>query len=458
MSYSHYPEYKESGVQWLGKVPNHWRVEPFKRQIDRNDGGVWGEDPDGVNDTFVLRSTEQTANGQWKIDEPATRKLSDVEINGSLLKDGDLLLTKSSGSSLHIGKTTLVTSEIAAMNCCYSNFMQRIRTKPTFLPALAWHVLNSDLARLQFDLLSNSTTGLANLNSAMIGQMLLPVPPVEEQIKISAFLDRETEKIDELAKAFNSLIDLLIEKRQAVISHAVTKGLDPSVPMKDSGIEWLGEVPAHWSNPTLNTRYLIELGKMLDESRITGEFLVPYLRNVDVQWNSINFDDLPCMDIQESEYGRYTVQRGDLMVCEGGEVGRAAMVGQFNGVIGFQKALHRIRSRDESECPDYLYYTFVWAAGTGVFDLAGNSTIAHLTGEQLRRYRFPRPPIAEQIAKAAYLDSQIQKTDLLIQEAQMAINLLQERRTALISAAVTGKIDVRDLVNVVEEEKILETA
>ena len=95
---------------------------------------------------------------------------------------------------------------------------------------------------------------------------------------------------------------------------------------KDSGVEWLGEVPGHWATPPLYLRYSVELGKMLDSSRITGDHLVPYLRNVDVQWGRINFDDLPEMDIEESEYGRYTVAPGDLLVCEGGEVGRAAIV------------------------------------------------------------------------------------------------------------------------------------
>ena len=198
MSFPRYPKYKDSGVEWLGKLPGHWRIEQFKYQIERNDGGVWGDDPDGLNDTFVLRSTEQTVDGRWQINDPAPRKLNESEINDSLLIEGDLLLTKSSGSSLHIGKTTLVTPEIAAMRCCYSNFMQRIRTRPSFSSKLAWYVMNNDLARLQFDLLSNSTTGLANLNGTMVGQIVVPVPPIKEQTHIAAFLDRETANIDEL--------------------------------------------------------------------------------------------------------------------------------------------------------------------------------------------------------------------------------------------------------------------
>jgi type I restriction enzyme S subunit len=239
-------------------------------------------------------------------------------------------------------------------------------------------------------------------------------------------------------------VELLAEKRQAVISHAVSKGLNPNVPMKDSGIEWLGEVPEHWATPAMYMRYSSELGKMLDSSKITGEHLIPYMRNVDVQWGAINFDDLPYMDIHADEYERYIVKAGDLLVCEGGEVGRTAIVPEVSGTFGYQKALHRLRALDASEDSTFMYFTFLWAENTGIFDQSGSSTIAHLTGDQLRKYRFPKPPVAEQREISAYLKFESTKFDTLTCEANRAIELLQERRTALISAAVTGKIDVRE--------------
>ncbi|MFO0476331.1 MAG: hypothetical protein ACK52K_14410, partial [Alphaproteobacteria bacterium] len=217
---------KPSGVEWLGEVPAHWEVMPFKWHIQRNDGGVWGDDPTGIADTVVLRSTEQTVDGHWKIDDPALRQLSPDEVSAAILEEGDLLVTKSSGSSLHIGKTTLVNASIAAKRCCYSNFMQRIRTAPSFRPELAWYVLNSDLARRQFDLLSNSTTGLANLNGTLIGQLMVSTPPAAEQRAIAAFLDRETAKIDGLVLEAESAITLLRERRAALISAAVTGQID----------------------------------------------------------------------------------------------------------------------------------------------------------------------------------------------------------------------------------------
>ena len=281
--FSPYPEYKKSGVPWIGDVPVTWEVKQVKWLLDNNDGGVWGDDPTGENDTIVLRSTDQTVDGNWRVAEPALRKLSAKERASALLVEGDLVVTKSSGSSLHIGKTTLVTAEIAKQSCCYGNFMQRLRVGSGFIPKLAWYLMNDELARAQLDLLSNSTTGLANLNGTLIGEVIFPVATVAEQIQIARFLDHETARIDALIEEQQRLIQLLKEKRQAVISHAVTKGLDPTLPMKDSGVEWLGEVPAHWDVVPTNYRYEIQLGRMLNEQRAQGEHLKPYLRVFDVQ-------------------------------------------------------------------------------------------------------------------------------------------------------------------------------
>lgn len=454
MSYPQYSNYKESGVQWLGKVPSHWSVEPFKRQIDRNDGGVWGEDPDGIDDTVVLRSTEQTANGQWKIDDPATRKLSRSDINGSLLVAGDLLLTKSSGSSLHIGKTTLVTEEIAAMRCCYSNFMQRIRTKSTFLSTLAWHVLNSDLARLQFDLLSNSTTGLANLNSTMIGQMILPVPPIEEQLSISTFLDRETAKIDELSKAFEDLIETLREKRQAIISQAVTKGLDPSVPMKDSGVEWLGKVPNHWSVTRIANMFYEVIESGIEELPILSVSIHHGVS--DDELDEKEMDRKVTRSDDRSKYKR--VAPGDLVynmmrawqggfgtVKVDGMVSPAYVVARPKLELVTNYVEHVLRT------PNAIEQMRCHSRGITDFRL-------RLYWDEFKNIYLPSPPKSEMVDICKEILNMEMKFEALTNECKASIELLNERRAALISAAVTGKIDVRGLVNINKEEEIKEAA
>ena len=251
------------------------------------------------------------------------------------------------------------------------------------------------------------------------------------------------------------LIERLQEYRTALITRTVTRGLppeaaraaglDPSPRLKPSGVEWLGDVPEHWEIKRLDSRYEIKLGKMLHEARITGAHLVPYLRNIDVQWDRINLDNLPLMDVRPSETDRYTVHVGDVLVCEGGEPGRAAIVPEnISGRIAFQKALHRLRPH-VGEHARFLFYTLHFAAKRGAFLAGANpNTILHLTGEMLCRYRFPRPPFAEQRAIAAFLDRETEQIDALRGKAETAIDRLQEYRTALITAAVTGKIDVRD--------------
>ena len=444
MSFPRYPKYKPSGVEWLGEVPEGWSVAPFKRQIARNDGGVWGEDPDGISDTIVLRSTEQTVDGRWQLDNPASRKLSGSDIDGALLGEGDLLLTKSSGSSLHIGKTTLVTAEIAEMRCCYSNFMQRIRTKPTFLPKLAWYVLNNQLARQQLDLVSNSTTGLANLNATMVGQLVVIVPPLPEQTAIASFLDHETAKIDALIAEQQRLIELLKEKRQAVISHAVTKGLNPDAPMKASGIEWLGDVPEHW--------VCLQVGKVCravsDGPHFSPNYVetgVPFLSARNVKVDGWSLDDAKYVSQSDCDIfdRRVIPEIGDVLYTKGGTTGVARVV-DLN--FRFQVWVHIAVLKIIPEKVDPYFLAFALNS-VGCYEqsqlFTRGATNNDLGLTRMIKILFALAPLDEQRLIVQRMNELTIMFDTLTAEAQRAIDLLQERRTALISAAVTGQIDVR---------------
>ena len=431
MSFPKYPEYKDSGVDWLGQVPGHWDVQPFKHQVERNDGGVWGEDPDGIDDTIVLRSTEQTVDGHWKLDDPAPRKLSESEIRGSLLVENDLLLTKSSGSSLHIGKTTLVTAEVAAMRCCYSNFMQRIRMRPTFLPKLAWYVMNNDLARLQFDLLSNSSTGLANLNATMVGQIVVPVAPLPEQTQIAAFLDRETAKIDALVAEQRRLMALLKEKRQAVISHAVTRGLNPHAPLKPSGVEWLGDVPEHWAVAKTVRYFKVAMGQTILREDLVDDGAWPVFSATD--------GDHYFGRINEPQV-RLAV--GDIVIpARGNSIGAVKLVKE--PATTTQTTIYCKNLSNGRLNPSFVFH-FLKGCRENLFYFT-QTAIPQITVEEVGSNPLLIPPLAEQTQIAAFLDRETSRIDTLTTEAQRAIDLLQERRTALISAAVTGQIDVRKI-------------
>lgn len=209
-----------------------------------------------------------------------------------------------------------------------------------------------------------------------------------------------------------------------------------------SGLEWVKQVPHHWKVAPLYARYEVQLGKMLDASRITGNHLAPYLRNVDVQWGYINTADLPVMDFLPSDRVRFGLRVGDLLVCEGGEVGRCAI---WNGELEecyYQKAIHRLRARSAEEYVRFFFYAMQAVAYSGAFVAGGNpNTIDHLTADKLRKHRFLFPPLEEQHAIADFLDRRTAQIDGVIAKKQRMIDLLHEKRQALISEAVTKGLD-----------------
>lgn len=187
------------------------------------------------------------------------------------------------------------------------------------------------------------------------------------------------------------------------------------------------------------SRYEVRLGKMLSQAAATGLAPAPYLRNVNIQWDRVDLTDLPEMDFTEAERRTLALRPGDLLVCEGGEVGRAALwCGEIEGCY-YQKAVHRVRPlRPSDECVRFLLYTLYAAAKMNVFAVEGNrSTIVHLTGEKLRRHRFAYPGCAEQRAIATFLDRETAKLDALLAKKRALIELLKEKRSALISRTVT---------------------
>jgi len=201
----------------------------------------------------------------------------------------------------------------------------------------------------------------------------------------------------------------------------------------------------YWKVAPLYARYEVSLGKMLDASRTTGKNLRPYLRNIDVQWDYVNVKELPQMDFDARERMKYALISGDLLVCEGGEVGRTALWREELVECFYQKAIHRVRPRTMRDVPRYFYYVMFTAAKRGLFVAGSNAnTIDHLTAVQLKRSRFPFPTESEQREIANFLDTETNKINSLLQRIQAGIDCLEEYRTALISAGVTGKIDVRN--------------
>ncbi|OHC26711.1 MAG: restriction endonuclease subunit S [Pseudomonadales bacterium RIFCSPLOWO2_12_59_9] len=441
--YRPYPVYKDSGVEWLGRVPEHWALKPFKVCIDFQEGpGIMATDfrEEGIP---LLRVSG--VQGRWASLD-GCNFLDPIKVakqwDHFRLKSDDLLISASASMG-----TVCEVAEDTVGAIAYTGLIRlRGRTGVIVKPYVRAQVISS-VFTIQIELFKAGST-IQHFGPTHLSQMLVVCPPTEEQQAIAVYIDRETARIDGLVEKKNRFIELLREKRQALITHAVTKGLDPNVKMKDSGVEWLGEVPEHWGICKLSFRYSVELGKMLDEKKLTKTSLVPYLRNQDVQWESINIQDLPEMDIHPGELERYTVRKGDLMVCEGGDVGRAAIWMGENGTIGYQKALHRLRPRSPvTDTAEFFFFSLLTAKKRGVFEESDSkATIAHLPAEKFRQYRFAFPPKPEQIEITDHVRIESKRLDALLSKTELSIALLKERRSALITAAVTGQIDLREAV------------
>lgn len=427
--YQAYSEYKDSGVEWLGAVPQHWNIKRV--------GSLFEERREKVNDVDFPPLSVTMQGIVPQLDNAAKTDAGD---NRKLVKTGDFVINSRSDRKGASGISPL-TGSVSLISIVMS---PRKYNSQFFHHLFRCQAFQEEFYRYGKGIVAD----LWSTNSSELKNILVPDLPQEEADKIANFLDHETAKIDTLIEKQQQLIQLLKEKRQAVISHAVTKGLNSNAPMKDSGVEWLGEVPEHWSIAKLSYRYEVLLGKMLDDKKITGNFLGAYLRNTDVQWDRINTDDLPQMDFRPDEQERYLVKKGDLLVCEGGEIGRCA-IWSSDAPCFYQKALHRLRPINRlSDASRFMYYHLFNAVHEERFiGGIGKATIAHLPAETFRQYRFAFPPLNEQIEILEFLDRQNQKFNSIEEQANFQIELLKERRTALISSAVTGKIDVRHFVS-----------
>jgi len=439
MRFPAYPDYKNSGIEWAIELPAHWKTVALKWVSRIYAGGTPDKNKTHYWEDGSIPWLNSGAVNQVLITEPSSY-ITDEAFKSSSAKwiPADSLVIALAGQ----GKTKGMVAQLAIETTCNQSMAAIISDSSVVSRYLFWW-LSSNYQNIRNMAGGDLRDGL---NLELIGNISAPVPTEAEQTQIARFLDHETARIDALIEEQQRLIELLKEKRQAVISRAVTRGLDPTVPMKDSDVEWLGKVPVHWDVVPTNYRYEIQLGRMLNEQRTQGDHLKPYLRVFDVQWNAINTTDLPLMDFPPEVQPLYRLRVGDLMVNEGGSyVGRSAIWRGDLGECYYQKALHRLRPRDaESDTAEFFLYVMEMATQQGVFVAGGNqTTIDHLTAEQLRQYRFAFPPLEEQLYIAEGITVVVARIQKTISEAELLICLLQERRSALISAAVTGKIDVR---------------
>ena len=269
----------------------------------------------------------------------------------------------------------------------------------------------------------------------------IPLPPLEEQKKIADFLDTKTRQIEEFITKKQKLITLLEEKKQTLINQCVTQGLDSSTSLKDSGVEWLGKIPTHWEVKKLKYISKVVLGKMLCNEKQEGYSHCYYLKSKNLQWLNVDISQVEKMWFSEYEKSIYRVKKDDLLVSEGGEVGKTCIWNDEIEECYIQNSVHKI-TMDSLNHPRFFLYVFFVYGKKGVFEsIVNRVSIAHLVLEKLVNIDFAVPPLEEQKAIAEYLDTQIEKIDLAICKIKSQINLIKEYKTTLISEAVCGRVE-----------------
>lgn len=417
----------------------------LRHLIKKNDGGVWGDDPTGINDTVVLRSTEQTVSGDWAITDPATRTLPRHEVQRKRLRFGDLVVTKSSGSSDHIGKASFVNKDIEEIGAVFSNFNQRIRLRNVDSARYIWYLLNSWIARQHYIINATSTSGLGNLNAAILGNLDVPISDPATQTAIAAFLDAETARIDALIEKKQRLQELTQEKEIATLERVV-KGQDRADPMKDSGVEWIGHIPQHWLAPKFTQIARLESGhtpsRQHPEYWVPEECIIPWVSLADI-W-------------QVRREGRVYLEETAEKISALGLANSAARLLPANTVIlsrtasvGFPAILAVPMATTQDFVnwicgprilPEYLY--LVLKSMRREFSrLMMGSTHQTIYMPDVRSFKTPLPPLEEQREIVKRLWSRLDDFRALTAKVQLSIDRLREFRAALITAAVTGQVD-----------------
>lgn len=426
-----YAEYKDSGVAWLGEIPSHWDTRRLKRlfEIRKRIAGEEGHQVLSITQRGIKIKDIESNDGQQSMDYSKYQ----------FVKPGDFAMNHMDLLTGYVD----ISQEFGVTSPDYRVFVVRegVECEPTFFLRLFQNGYRQKIFYAFGQ--GASEFGRWRFPTDQFNDFCFPCPPPAEQVAIATFLGRETGKIDALIAEQEKLLTLLAEKRQATISHAVTRGLNPDAPMKDSGVPWMGEVPAHWAIAKLGHFATVENGTT--PSRIVED----YWQGGDVPWLASGEVNQVFIDESSEFITKMALERCSLRLLPVGTV-VVGMIGQgkTRGMAALLRIPATINQNLAAICPDkkvlgeyvlyvlHAVYEWLREAGRG-----GNQ--AAMNCEMLSALRIPMPPIEEQKEIVAFIEIEVGKLDSLRFAGEHAIDLLRERRSALIAAAVTGKVDVR---------------
>ena len=438
MDYRVYPDYRLSGADWLDKIPSHWDMQKLKHVAEIVFSNVDKHVKEGELPVYLCNYVDVYYNDY--ITEATTfmqATASQSEINKFALRQGDVIITKDSESWDDIAVPAYVASPSLEAICGYHLAM--IRPSHEILNGhYLFRAFSANGIKEQFKVAANGITRYG-LGKFWIDNALFPIPPLDEQMAIIQFLEEQTAVIDQLITEKQTLIQLLHEKRNALISHAVTKGLNPNAPLKDSGIPAIGTIPTHWQvrrNKQIfferNERSQTGNEELLTVSHITG--ITPRSQK------DVN------MFLAESLEGYKLCYPNDLVINTMWAWMGALGITQYHGIVS---PSYHVYCLTQPYIPDYLdllYRTPAYICEITQYSKGIWSSRLRLYPDAFFDIFTITPPLDEQRQIVAHTKKATQSITNLIQELEVSIQKLQEYRTALISAAVTGKIDVRGLV------------
>ena len=442
--YQQYAEYKDSGVEWVDKLPIHWKAVSLRWISTIYAGGT----PSKTNESYWEDGTIPWLNSgsvnQGMIYQPSTYITQEAFNNSSArwISKGSLVVALAGQ-----GKTKGMVAQLGIDSTCNQSMAAISLYAELYSRYLFWWLTSN------YQNIRNMAGGdlRDGLNLEHLGSIQCPLPSRAESTFIANFLDHETAKIDSLIEKQQQLIQLLKEKRQAVISHAVTKGLNPNVPMKDSGVEWLGDVPEHWTISRYKyctSRVVVGIAEAATHAY--SEKGIPIIRATNIKEEGININDT--LYLKESfanmNEGKY-LYTNDIITVRTGYPGISAVIPEtldkshcFTNLVSTPKSSH---------CPHFLNEYLNSRMGKAYFALFGwGSAQKNISVPILQEFPIAHPELAEQKEIVVAVQNEKNKFNLLISNVQNSIKLMQERRTALISAAVTGKIDVQNWQNPTE--------
>jgi type I restriction enzyme, S subunit len=426
LKYKTYPKMKDSGIERIGKMPEPWTKIILKYAWRIQKGKIPSKTYDKEkNGNIPYLSMDFLRNSSNTV---YVKNNDGIEVN-----DGDLLILYDGSNAGEVlkGKHGILSSTMGVLNQIDRKFESQY-----FFYQLKF---------LETDIQNNTVgMGIPHIDGNYLRNLELILPSKIEQKQISEYLEKKIKKIELEIKNNQKLIQYLEGKKNAQIKCSITKGLDSTVQMKETGVKWIGKIPEHWEITKLNYFYETQLGKMLQpESRANDDILIQYLNTDFVEWDFIDLINLPKMWINPSHVFKYQIKKNDLLICEGGSYpGRSAIVSEVNDTIIVQNALHRIRPKEKST-NGFLYYIMYCARKSGWIDMVSNkTTMGHLTQEKLRNLKIALPDKPEQKIIFKNLDKIITDIDFIISRIENQIKRLQEHCDSTISLVITGKICV----------------